>query len=393
MRPLPPPKGSVCGSGDLEWMDPCIARESILLQSEIMPTPPVILAIESSCDDTGVAVIRGREVLANAIANQAVHERYGGVVPELASRAHAQNIVPTLESAMQTAGIQVADIDAVAYTRGPGLMGSLHVGTAFAKTWAWAHGLPMVPVNHMQAHILAHFLDPDPAPAFPFLCLTVSGGHTQLVRVDAPLEMTILGETKDDAAGEAFDKGAALMGLGYPGGPQIQKLAQAGDADAIALPEPRLKDKDCHFSFSGLKTAFAQSYQRLSAAEQTEARADYAASLQHAIAKALIRRVRYAMERYRQEIGLSDGTARLVVAGGVAANLHIRSELEKLADAHDFELSAPPVSLCVDNGAMIAWVGQEYHKAGMSDGFDTPPRPRWPLDKNAAPPPGRGVRG
>jgi len=357
------------------------------------PEMPLIMGIETSCDDTSVAIVRSdRTILAHQTASSAaIHASHGGVVPEIAAREHLYALPAVIEAAMAEASLDYTALDGIAATAGPGLIGGVIVGSMTAKALASSLKKPYFAVNHLEGHALTARLSDD--TDYPYLLLLVSGGHTQIIIVKRLGEYIRLGTTMDDAAGEAFDKGAALMGLGYPGGPQIQKLARGGDADAIALPEPRLKDKDCHFSFSGLKTAFAQSYQRLSAAEQTEARADYAASLQHAIAKALIRRVRYAMERYRQEIGLSDGTARLVVAGGVAANLHIRSELEKLADAHDFELTAPPVSLCVDNGAMIAWVGQEYHKAGVSDGFDTPPRPRWPLDKNAAPPPGRGVRG
>ena len=224
--------------------------------AEIMPQLPLILAVESSCDDTGVAVIRGNEVLANVIANQSIHENYGGVVPELASRAHAQNIVPTLTEALKLANVESSELSAVAYTCGPGLMGSLHVGVAFAKSWAWANGIPAIPVNHMQAHVLAHFLAPHPDPNFPFLCLTVSGGHTQLVKVVSALEMEVLGETRDDAAGEAFDKVAKLMGLPYPGGPILDRLAQTGNPDRFSFSKPRVNGLD--MSFSGLKTQIWQ---------------------------------------------------------------------------------------------------------------------------------------
>ncbi|MBT6163056.1 MAG: tRNA (adenosine(37)-N6)-threonylcarbamoyltransferase complex transferase subunit TsaD, partial [Crocinitomicaceae bacterium] len=221
-----------------------------------MPHPPLILAIESSCDDTGVAVIRGHEVLSNVIANQSVHENFGGVVPELASRAHAQNIVPTLAEALKIAEVLPNELTAVAYTCGPGLMGSLHVGVAFAKSWAWANGIPSIPVNHMQAHVLAHFLGPNPNPGFPFLCLTVSGGHTQLVKVVSALDMSVIGETRDDAAGEAFDKVAKLMGLPYPGGPVLDRLARDGNPNKFRFSKPRVSGLD--MSFSGLKTQIWQ---------------------------------------------------------------------------------------------------------------------------------------
>jgi N6-L-threonylcarbamoyladenine synthase len=335
-----------------------------------MPTPPVILAIESSCDDTGVAVIRGREVLANAIANQAVHEQYGGVVPELASRAHAQNIVPTLESALQTAGIEVNELDAVAYTRGPGLMGSLHVGTAFAKSWAWAHGLPMVPVNHMQAHILAHFLAPDPSPDFPFLCLTVSGGHTQLVRVDAPLAMTILGETKDDAAGEAFDKVAKLMGLPYPGGPVLDRMAAEGDGSAFAFTKPNVPGLD--MSFSGLKTQiwqFLQQHVQRDPAFIEARKNDIAASVQCAILDILMDKVEAAVEQ--------TGILRVAIAGGVSANRGLRARLRAKEEASGWEVFIPPMAYCTDNAAMIAMAASLMFEAGARGRLDDEPVPRW----------------
>jgi N6-L-threonylcarbamoyladenine synthase len=308
--------------------------------------------------------------LSNAIANQSVHEQYGGVVPELASRAHAQNIVPTLESAMQTAGIQVADIDAVAYTRGPGLMGSLHVGTAFAKSWAWAHGIPMVPVNHMQAHILAHFLAPEPFPAFPFLCLTVSGGHTQLVRVDAPLEMTILGETKDDAAGEAFDKVAKLMGLPYPGGPVLDRMAAEGDGSVFAFTKPKVPGLD--MSFSGLKTQIWQFLQQHVQRDSSfiEARKnDIAASVQNAILDILMEKVEAAVKQ--------TGILRVAIAGGVSANRELRARLNhKQADA-GWEVFIPPMAYCTDNAAMIAMAGSMLYQAGSRGSLSDEPVPRW----------------
>lgn len=335
-----------------------------------MPTPSVILAFESSCDDTGVAVIRGREVLANVIANQGVHEAYGGVVPELASRAHAQNIVPTLAAALDQAQVSLAQIDAVAYTRGPGLMGSLHVGTAFAKSWAWANGLPTVPVNHMQAHILAHFLDPGPAPEFPFLCLTVSGGHTQLVRIDSALEMTILGETKDDAAGEAFDKVAKLMGLPYPGGPVLDRLAGEGNLNAFAFTKPQVPGLD--MSFSGLKTQIWQFLQQNVQKEPQfveERKADIAASVQHAILEILMEKLESAVEQ--------TGVQRVAIAGGVSANRGLRARLQQKSEDSGWQVFIPPMSYCTDNAAMIAMAGSLLFEAGFSGDLGDEPVPRW----------------
>ena len=335
-----------------------------------MPTPPVILAFESSCDDTGVAVIRGRKVLSNVIANQAIHEAYGGVVPELASRAHAQNIVPTLTSALEQAQVQVDDIQAVAYTRGPGLMGSLHVGAAFAKSWAWAHGLPMVPVNHMQAHILAHFLEPDPAPEFPFLCLTVSGGHTQLVRIDSPLDMTILGETKDDAAGEAFDKVAKLMGLPYPGGPVLDRLAGEGRSDAFRFTKPQVPGLD--MSFSGLKTQIWQFLQQNVQQNNQfveQRKTDIAASVQHAILEILMDKLEAAVEQ--------TGIERVAIAGGVSANRGLRARLQAKSDGANWQVFIPPMAYCTDNAAMIAVAGSMLYEAGFSGDLADEPVPRW----------------
>lgn len=335
-----------------------------------MPQAPVILAFESSCDDTSVAVIRGRQVLSNIVANQRVHEKYGGVVPELASRAHAQNIVPTLQSALEEAGLNASDIDAVAYTRGPGLMGSLHVGAAFAKSWAFAHGLPMIPVNHMQAHILAHFLDPEPTPQFPFLCLTVSGGHTQLVRVDGPLSMEILGETRDDAAGEAFDKVAKLMGLPYPGGPIIDQLAAKGDEHAFAFSKPRVDGLD--MSFSGLKTQvwqFLQQSVQQNAHFVEERKADIAASVQKAILDIL-------MEKLEAAVELS-GTHRVAIAGGVSANRGLRARLEAKQSEAQWEVFIPPFAYCTDNAAMIAMAGSLMFGEGFRGELSDEPLPRW----------------
>ena len=335
-----------------------------------MPTLPVILAFESSCDDTGVAVIRGSEVLSNTIANQTVHQKYGGVVPELASRAHVQNIVPTLELAIKTAGIQIAEIDAVAYTLGPGLMGSLHVGAAFAKSWAWAHGIPMVPVNHMQAHILAHFLAPEPYPAFPFLCLTVSGGHTQLVRVDAPLEMSVLGETKDDAAGEAFDKVAKLMGLPYPGGPVLDNMAMEGDGSAFLFTKPKVPALD--MSFSGLKTQiwqFMREQVQLDPSFIEERKHDIAASVQLAIIDILMGKLEKAVAQ--------TGIKRVAIAGGVSANTGLRSRLQGKHEECGWQVFIPPMDYCTDNAAMVAIAGSLLFESGRCGKLSDEPIPRW----------------
>jgi len=337
-----------------------------------MPQEPVILAFESSCDDTSVAVIRGRRVLSNVVANQRIHEKYGGVVPELASRAHAQNIVPTLQAALEEAGMNAADLDAVAYTRGPGLMGSLHVGAAFAKSWAFAQGLPMIPVNHMQAHILAHFLEPEPTPDFPFLCLTVSGGHTQLVRVNDALSMEILGETRDDAAGEAFDKVAKLMGLPYPGGPIIDQLAAEGNEMAFSFSKPRVDGLD--MSFSGLKT---QVWQFLQQAVQKnnnfveERKADIAASVQKAILDIL-------MDKLESAVDMA-GTHRVAIAGGVSANRGLRARLEAKQSQSQWQVFIPPFAYCTDNAAMIAMAGSLMYSEGFSGELSDEPLPRWAL--------------
>ena len=324
-----------------------------------MPQLPVILAFESSCDDTGVSVIQGNKVLANTVANQAVHEKFGGVVPELASRAHVQNIVPALDSALQESGIDVEAIDAVAYTLGPGLMGSLHVGSAFAKSWAWSHSIPMIPVNHMQAHILAHFLAPGPYPTFPFLCMTVSGGHTQLVHVNSVLDMKVLGTTLDDAAGEAFDKVAKLMGLPYPGGPVLDRMAAEGDAAAFAFTKPNVAGLD--MSFSGLKTQIWQFLQRATQEDSTfiaRHQNDIAASVQKTILDVLIEKLEAA--------AVQTGIKRIAIAGGVSANSGLRARLAAKQESDHWEVFIPPLSYCTDNAAMVAMAGSLMLEAGWA---------------------------
>lgn len=335
-----------------------------------MPQLPVILAFESSCDDTGVSVIQGNKVLANTVANQAVHEKFGGVVPELASRAHVQNIVPALDSALQESGIDVEAIDAVAYTLGPGLMGSLHVGSAFAKSWAWSHSIPMIPVNHMQAHILAHFLAPGPYPTFPFLCMTVSGGHTQLVHVNSVLDMKVLGTTLDDAAGEAFDKVAKLMGLPYPGGPVLDRMAAEGDAAAFAFTKPNVAGLD--MSFSGLKTQIWQFLQRATQEDSTfiaRHQNDIAASVQKTILDVLIEKLEAA--------AVQTGIKRIAIAGGVSANSGLRARLAAKQESDHWEVFIPPLSYCTDNAAMVAMAGSLMLEAGWAGKLSDEPQPRW----------------
>ncbi len=363
------------------------------LPKPVSCAPSLIMGIETSCDDTSVAIVSSdRKILAHQTASSAaLHAKHGGVVPEIAAREHLQSLPLVIEAACTQANIQLNELDGIAATAGPGLIGGVIVGSMTAKAIASSLGKPYFAVNHLEGHALTARLS-DNVP-YPYLLLLVSGGHTQLIAVLNRGKYIRLGTTMDDAAGEAFDKGAAVLKLGYPGGPKIQHLAESGNPEAVLLPQPRLKDKDCHFSFSGLKTAFAYAYNRLDEDEKKRQKADYAASLQHAISKALIRRTAFAMEIFTSQHLPADDSPRLVVAGGVAANLHIRSALDKLASDKGFALIAPPIVLCTDNGAMIAWVGHEYMQAGISNDFNFAPRPRWPLDDTAPPPPGRGVRG
>ncbi|MDQ2656003.1 MAG: tRNA (adenosine(37)-N6)-threonylcarbamoyltransferase complex transferase subunit TsaD, partial [Bacteroidota bacterium] len=281
---------------------------------------PVILAIESSCDETSAAVIRNGKVLINIIASQAVHQKYGGVVPELASRAHQQNIVMVVKEAMEQSAVQKTDLDAIGFTRGPGLVGSLMVGVSFAKGMAMALDIPLIEVNHMQAHVLAHFID-DPIPPFPFLCLTVSGGHTQIVLVRDHLDMEVIGQTQDDAVGEAFDKAAKMMDLPYPGGPLIDRYAQSGNPRAFKFPETSMPGLD--FSFSGIKTAFLyflRDEMKKNSQFVQERMADICASLQYTLVSMLLARLEQASEQ--------TGIRQIAIAGGVSANSGLRGELK-----------------------------------------------------------------
>jgi N6-L-threonylcarbamoyladenine synthase len=341
-----------------------------------------VLGIETSCDETAAAVVRVDgdrvEVKSSVVASQiAAHRPYGGVVPEVAARAHVEIIDDIIEEALAEAGVGMAELDGVAATAGPGLVGGVMVGLAAGKAIALARGLPLVAVNHLEGHAISARLGVQ-AP-YPFLLLLVSGGHCQLLAVDGIGACTRLGSTIDDAAGEAFDKIAASLGLPYPGGPALEQLAKSGRPGRYALPKMLAGRKDCDFSFSGLKTAAA----RLAEGAETEQdRADLALAVQTAIAEQLASRSGRAMAAYVAEHG-AEGRL-FVVAGGVAANGAVRAALEKTAAEHGFRFAAPPLQFCTDNAAMIALVGAERLAAGLSDPLDAPARPRWPLDAEAA---------
>jgi N6-L-threonylcarbamoyladenine synthase len=312
---------------------------------------PIILGIESSCDDTSAAILQGKRILSNIVANQEIHQQYGGVVPELASRAHQQNIIPVVDTAIKHAKIKKEDIDAIAFTKGPGLLGSLLVGSSFAKSFALGMNIPLISVNHMQAHILAHFIDSGKKMLeLPFLCLTVSGGHTQIVMVESYIKMKVIGTTLDDAAGEAFDKSAKVLGLTYPGGPLIDKYAKNGNPDTFTFSKPRIKDLD--FSFSGLKTSILYKIQKEIVKDPNFIRRnleDLCASIQHAIVSVLIEKLQKAIQRTR--------ITQLAIAGGVSANTYFREQLGLLAKTEKFSLYIPKYEYCTDNAAMIAIAG------------------------------------
>jgi N6-L-threonylcarbamoyladenine synthase len=332
---------------------------------------PVILAIESSCDETSASVISNGKVLNNIIASQAVHHKYGGVVPELASRAHQQNIIAVVEESLQESDTKIADLDAIAFTRGPGLMGSLLVGVSFAKGLALAIGKPLIEVNHMQAHVLSHFID-DPKPAFPFLCLTVSGGHTQLIKVTDYLEMEVIGETQDDAVGEAFDKAAKLMGLPYPGGPLIDSYAKKGNPHAFSFPKTEMPGLD--FSFSGIKTAFLYFLrnEKIKDAQFIEKHLpDLCASLQHHLVAMLLDRVEQAAKL--------TGISEIGISGGVSANSRLRKELQGRAERNHWKVYLPAVEYCTDNAAMIGMVAHLKYLRGEFCELNVTPLARLPI--------------
>jgi len=323
-----------------------------------------ILAIESSCDDTSVAVLENDKVLSNVVANQDIHSKYGGVVPELASRAHQLNIVPVVQQALKQAEIDKKCLNAIAFTRGPGLMGSLLVGTSFAKSMALALKIPLIAVNHMQAHILAHFINTESQkkPNFPFICLTISGGHTQLIKVSDYFSMDILGETTDDAVGEAFDKSAKLLGLAYPGGPLIDKYAQLGNPRAFDFPNPKTK-RELDFSFSGLKTAILYFIQRNEKENPNfikENLSDICASIQFTIIDILMKKLKKAVKQ--------TNIKKIAIAGGVSANFGIRKALKESEKKDQWEIYIPDFEYTTDNAAMIGIVG--YYKY-LKDDFDS----------------------
>ncbi|WP_028298717.1 tRNA (adenosine(37)-N6)-threonylcarbamoyltransferase complex transferase subunit TsaD [Olivibacter sitiensis] len=328
----------------------------------------IILGIESSCDDTSASICIDGNIASNIVATQKIHAKFGGVIPELASRAHQQNIIPTVDEAIKVAKIHKNDIDAVAFTRGPGLLGSLLVGNSFAKGFALAQNIPLIEVNHMQAHILAHFID-NPKPSFPFLCLTVSGGHTQIVLVKDHFEMKLLGNTIDDAAGEAFDKAAKMLNLPYPGGPLIDQYAQKGNTNKFAFPEPQIAGLD--FSFSGLKTAILYFLQKKTKENPhfiEENLNDLCASIQSKIVKILLNKLVLAAHQ--------TGISEIAIAGGVSANSSLRRDLEFLGIKEKWNIFIPKFEYCTDNAAMIAIAGfQKYIRHDFCD-HSVSPDPR-----------------
>ena len=341
----------------------------------------LILGIESSCDETAAALVTSdRAILAHRLAGQEeAHRPYGGVVPEIAARAHVEMLMPLVESALTDAGVTLADVDAIAATAGPGLIGGVMVGLVTAKALAMAAGKPLVAVNHLEGHALSPRLA-DPTLAYPYLLLLVSGGHCQLLLVEGVGAYRRLATTIDDAAGEAFDKTAKLLGLGFPGGPAVEQAATLGDPRAVKLPRPLLGSAEPHFSFAGLKSAVLRA--RDAGIHRPE---DIAASFQQAVVDCLIDRTRRAIDK-------ADGATALVVAGGVAANRAVRGALEALATENGMRFVAPPLWLCTDNAAMIAWAGAERFAAGHVDPLDVPARARWPLDPDAEKARGAGVK-
>jgi N6-L-threonylcarbamoyladenine synthase len=324
-----------------------------------------ILAIESSCDETSASIIVNGKVLNNIVATQSVHEKYGGVVPELASRAHQENLIPVVHEALSTAGISKKELAAIAVTRGPGLMGSLLVGVSFAKAFAKSLDIPLIDVNHMQAHVLAHFIS-EPRPKFPFICLTVSGGHTQLVLVKDHLTMEVIGETQDDAVGEAFDKTAKLLGLPYPGGPLLDRHAKEGNPKAFTFPVTRMPG--LNYSFSGIKTAVLY-FLRDRLAENpnfiAENLADLCASIQYTLVEMLLIKLKVAMKEY--------GITEVAIAGGVSANSGLRGALSALSQRKGWTLYVPEFEYCTDNAAMIAMAAHFKYLRGEFVGYDIAP--------------------
>lgn len=340
-----------------------------------MMSDVLILAIESSCDETSAAVLSGNRVLSNIISTQKVHEKFGGVVPELASRAHQQHIVPVVDQALAEAGVSKYDLKAIAYTRGPGLMGALLVGSSFAKSMAMTLNIPLIPVHHMRAHVLAHFIrdnDHQLLPEFPFMCLTVSGGHTQLVLVKSALSMEVVGQTIDDAAGEALDKAAKVMGLPYPGGPHIDRIARSGDPQKYRFTIPHLSGFD--YSFSGLKTNLLYFLRDRQAENPNFIQSELShicASYQEGVTSYLISRFEAAAAHY--------GMKHLALAGGVSANSVLRRKLMESCERHGRTAFIPPLSYCTDNAAMIGIAGYYMHLDGFRGDWSDTPLPSWPM--------------
>ena len=342
----------------------------------------IILGLESSCDETAASIVcDDRTILSHALAGQEDHHRaFGGVVPEIAARAHSDLMMPLIETALADAGMDIQDVDAIAATAGPGLIGGVMVGLVTAKALAMATGKPLIAVNHLEGHALsARLIDPD--LEFPYLLLLVSGGHCQLLMVRGVGKYERLATTIDDAVGEAFDKTAKILGLGFPGGPAVEKAAALGDPNAVALPRPLKGAKEPHFSFAGLKSAVLRADD-----EKKYRKEDIAASFQAAVTDCLEDRLEYSLSR------IDTLPSSLVVAGGVAANMAIRNMLENMAQRYGMRFVAPPLWLCTDNGAMIAWAGVERFAAGLTDPLDVIARPRWPLDPDAPAARGAGVK-
>ena len=358
-------------------------------------TRPLVLGIETSCDETAAAIVSAdRQIIAHKVLSQIDdHAEFGGVVPEIAARQHISHLDHLLKDLMTDAGLTFRDLDAVAATTGPGLVGGLMVGVMTAKAVAKAAGKPFVAVNHLEGHALTVRLTDE--VKFPYLLLLVSGGHCQILSVAGPGNYTRLGTTIDDAAGEAFDKTAKLLGLGYPGGPAVEAAAREGNPKRFRLPKPMVGKPHCNFSFSGLKTAVRRLAEDCVAREgvllKTD-RADICAAFQMTIADCLVDRLKRAITLFREQVGAGDHA--LVVAGGVAANAYLREKLETLASANELTFVAPPLSLCTDNGAMIAWAGLErFLSEDFKDDMDVSVRPRWPLDGDAKPMVGKGKKG
>ena len=336
----------------------------------------IILGIESSCDDTSAAVLKNSTILSNLIARQEIHELYGGVVPELASRAHQQNIIPVVDAALKKAGVTKDEIDAIAFTKGPGLMGSLVVGTSFAKAFSMAMNIPLLEVNHMMGHVLAHFIDDEgkDKPTFPFLCLTVSGGHTQIVLVEDHLSMKVIGTTIDDAAGEAFDKAAKMLGFPYPGGPLIDKFAKEGDPTKFTFAKPNIQGLD--FSFSGLKTSilyFLQKETKLNSDFIEENKADLCASIQASVVDILLKKITKAAKEYNIH--------QIAIAGGVSANSGLRNALQEAGKKYQWNVFIPKFEYCTDNAAMIAITGKFLFEKGIFGNQKSAAASRLPINE------------